>query len=453
MKRLYEGNTVKNFITFSIPLIFSAILAQTHNLVDSVMVSRFAGESSLAAIGSTSPLLTLISSMVWGYGAGSAVYAAHLFGKGDNEGAVNASKVAAIISTAFCLVIGVVFILAHDFIFELLNIPQKIHGKAFSYFAIYSMSLAFLQINSAGVYYANAFGVSSVAPAASVISCALNIGGNYLLIGVFKMGVTGAAIATAFSAFVVTLYYLARFKTIFRKLGSSLKGVQFSKEGIRENLNYSFPNMLQQSVMYLSSTFVSPLVNKVGTSALAGYTAAMKIYDVNAAIYQNSNKTITNYVAHCYGAKKYSLLSKGIATGIVMTMCYLSLVLVPTVFAPEFIAGIFFGKGANTQSIGYAVFFLKFCMPFVVFNVVNNAFHGIFRGSGSGRYLVVSTLVYAVSRTFYSYALFPLYGIYAIFVSVALSWVTEAIFGSIIYFSGIWKNKEHKNFQIKKKGV
>ncbi len=449
MKRLYEGNTLKNFITFSIPLIFSAILAQTHNLVDSVMVSRFAGESSLAAIGSTSPLLTFISSMVWGYGAGSAVYAAHLFGKGDNKGAVNASKVAAIISTVFCLVIGVIFILAHDFIFKLLNIPQKIHAEAFSYFAIYSMSLAFLQINSAGVYYANAFGVSYIAPAASVISCALNIAGNYLMIAVFKMGVTGAAIATAFSAFVVVVYYILRFKTLFAKLGFSLRGIQFSKDGILENLKYSFPNMLQQSVMYLSSTFVSPLVNKVGTSALAGYTAAMKIYDVNAAIYQNSNKTITNYVAHCCGAKKYSLLSKGISTGIAMTMCYLSVVLIPTVFAPEFTAGLFFGKGTNIQSMEYAVFFLKYCMPFVVFNVVNNAFHGIFRGSGSGRYLVVSTLVYAVSRTLYSYVLFPHYGIHAIFVSVALSWVTEAVFGSIIYFSEIWKSEEHKQ-HIKK---
>lgn len=444
MKRLYEGNILKNFISFSIPLILASLLAQTHNLVDTVMVSRLIGDSALAAVGSTSPLLTLISSMVWGYGAGSAIYVAHLFGMGENERAVNATKISMLVAATICIIVAIFFVSAHNMIFKVLNISESIEREAFLYFAIYSFGLVFLQMNSAGVYISNAFGMSRIAFVASAISCVLNILGNYLLIAVFDLGVTGAAIATVFAAFVVVIYYLVQFALIFKRLGSSIRGIRLSAKELGMNARYGLPNMLQQSVMYLSTAVVSPLVNMTGTAAIAGYTAGMKIYDVNAAIYQNSNKTITNYVAHCCGGKKYNLISKGVGIGIIMTMCYLAFPLIPTVFASRHTAALFFAKDSIPQSMDYAVFFLKYCMPFVVFNVLNNAFHGIFRGAGSGRYLVYSTLVYAVSRVTYSYALFPGFGVHGIFAAVALSWVTEAIFASIIYFCGLWKSKEHK---------
>lgn len=444
MKKLYEGNIIKNFISFSIPLILSALLSQTHNLVDTAMVGRLIGDEALAAVGSTSPLLTLISSMVWGYGAGSAVYVAHLFGEGDNKRAVNAIKIAILTSSAMCILTAVFFVSSHKLIFEILSIPEQIQKEAFSYFAIYSFGLIFLQINSAGVYIANAFGMSSIAFAASVVSCTLNIAGNYILIAVCNMGVTGAALATVFAAFVVFIYYLIRFSSIFRKLGCSMRGLSLSYSEFKTNFVYGFPNMLQQSVMYLSTTLVSPLVNSAGPAAIAGYTAGMKVYDINAAIYQNSNKTITNYVAHCCGAKKQSLIPRGVATGLIMTLCYLAFPLVPTVFASRHTASLFFGADASAQSIGYAVFFLKLCMPFVVFNVLNNAFHAVFRGSGSGRYLVYSTLIYAIARLSYSYMLFPHFEMHGIFVSVPLSWATEAVFGSLVYFLGIVKKSKER---------
>ena len=445
LKRLYEGNLVKNFITFSIPLILASLMAQTHNLVDTAMVGRLIGDSALAAVGSTSPLLTLISSMIWGYGAGSAIYTAQLFGEGNNKKAVNATKIAMLTSATLCICVAIIFVSAREWIFDALNISESIAKDAFSYFAIYSFGLVFLQINSAGVYFANAFGMSNIAFAASVISCVLNIAGNYISIAVLGLGVAGAAMATVFASFVVAIYYLIQFSRIFKKIGCSLRGLEFSLKELKANFVYGFPNMLQQSVMYLSTTIVSPLVNTVGTSAIAGYTAGMKVYDVNAAIYQNSNKTITNYVAHCCGAKKHDIISRGVGIGLIMTLCYLAIPLTPTVFASRFTAGLFFSADTAAQSMEYAVFFLRCCMPFVVFNVLNNAFHAIFRGSGSGRYLVYSTLVYAVARVAYSYVLFARFGIYGIFVAVPLAWVTEAIFGSVIYFSGKWKNASQVN--------
>ena len=99
---------------------------------------------------------------------------------------------------------------------------------------------------------------------------------------------------------------------------------------------------------------------------------------------------------------------------------------------------------SDADSIHYAKVFMQFCMPFVLFNVINNLFHGIFRSVGAGKYLVIATVIYSVSRFGFSYFLYEKYQMYGIYTAIILSWIVEAVFGAIIYFSGLWKSKEYK---------
>jgi len=91
---------------------------------------------------------------------------------------------------------------------------------------------------------------------------------------------------------------------------------------------------------------------------------------------------------------------------------------------------------------------MQFCMPFVLFNVINNLLHGIFRSVGAGKYLVFSTVVYSISRFGFSYLLYDKYEMYGIYAAIVLAWVTEAIFGMIIYFSGKWKSPEYREKEM-----
>ena len=70
--------------------------------------------------------------------------------------------------------------------------------------------------------------------------------------------------------------------------------------------------------------------------------------------------------------------------------------------------------------------------------------HAVFRSAGAGGYLVLSTIIYSISRIFFSYTLFPKYEMYGIFTATVLSWITEALFVTVIYFSGRWKSPEYK---------
>ncbi len=439
MKKLYEGNIRNNFLMFALPLVLTAIFSQAYNIINTIMAGKLIGDDAISAIGSTAPFISMISSVFWGYGGGLSVYVAMLFGKKDYRRMINVIKVNLLISSLIVILISVLCIIFHSAIFSFLNIEKQLWDAAYAYFKIYMSGLVFLHLNWCYLPIANAMGKSVFPFIASIISNLLNIFGNYVFIRYCGMKAEGTAYATALSAFVVSLFYLLIFLRTFKKEKIDVKGLYFSKEELSDSWNYSFPTMLQQSVMYMCTAFVSPLTNQCGAAAIAGYTIGMRLYDLNAAVYQNSNKTVGNFIAQCMGAKKYSLIREGIKTSLIQTPLFLLPFLLFTIFGADFISDIFLDE---TNSIHYSSVFMKYCMPFVIFNVINNLLHAIFRSVGSGKILVVSTVVYSVSRFIYSYILYAMFEMYGIYIAIVLSWITEAIFGLVIYFSGKWKRDE-----------
>ncbi|MBR2860746.1 MAG: MATE family efflux transporter [Clostridia bacterium] len=440
MKQIFEGNIKKNFLVFSIPLILSALLSSAHSIINSMMSSNLLGEEALSAIGSTSPLISLISSICWGYGTGFSVYVAMLIGTGDFKKTANVVKINMLFSSLFVLTLSALCIIFHSAIFNFLNIGQDLWDAAFAYFSVYIGGLVIFNLTWCGIYISNALGMTKLPLIASIISNVLNITLNYVFIKFLHFGVEGTALASVISASVIGIFYIVMILKAFKKVGVSFKGIYFDKEEIRQSIRFGVPTTLQQSIMYLCTTLVSPLTNSCGASAIAGYTVGMKIYDLEASIYQNSNKTISTYVAQCMGAKRYSIIKKGLKTGLTQTFTILASSLLPVVIFANVISGLFLDK---PDSINYSNIFLQYCLPFVFFNTLNNMFHALFRSTGAGRILVISTLVYAVSRVVFSYVLFNKFEMYGIFAAIVLSWVTEAIFGIIVYFSGKWKSDEY----------
>jgi len=442
MEKLFEGNIRKKFFFFCLPLIFSTIMSQAHAIIDGIMVGRFIGDYALAATSATSDFITLIQGFLWGYSGGATVYIAMLFGKGDYKKMANVMKMNILLTSVVAIVISLILILAHASIFSVLKVPQEIYKETFDYFAVIIGGLVLTNINCFFIYIYNAINKNRIAFILSFVSCVLNISGNYLLIKVFDLGVTGAAIATIFSSFVATVIYIVYFVRILRMLNLKVRDIYWSMSELKKSASLGFPNMLQQSIMYLCTTIVSPLKNSCGAFALSGFSVGMKVYDINAQIYQNSNKVLSNYIAQCVGASKLNKISSGIKAGMMQTAILLFPVLLICVLGAEVIPNMFFDETSSPESIQYAQLFLKFVLPFAVFNAINNMLHQIFRGAGASRYLVISTAVYSVSNIVLSYVLFQKYAMYGIYAGMVLAWICEAVFGGIIFFSGKWKPKK-----------
>lgn len=128
----------------------------------------------------------------------------------------------------------------------------------------------------------------------------------------FDMDVAGAAWATvlaqAISAALCIVFALKRF-TI---LHLSAREWRFSAETAWRHLKVGFPMGFQMSVMCIGQLAMQAAVNRIGTSAIAGYTAANKVDQLSVLVDNAVGIGIANYVAQNYGAGKMDRIKKGV---------------------------------------------------------------------------------------------------------------------------------------------
>ena len=77
-----NGAILPKMLQFALPLMFSGILQLMFNAADVMVVGRFAGDSSLAAVGSTGQLVNLLVKFFMGLSIGGNVLASRYYGAG-----------------------------------------------------------------------------------------------------------------------------------------------------------------------------------------------------------------------------------------------------------------------------------------------------------------------------------------------------------------------------------
>lgn len=441
MKDLTKGNIYKTFILFAIPLVLSGFLSQAYHIIDTMIAGKFLGSDGIAAIGATSSAIQFISSLFWGFATGTSVYLAVLFGGKDYENLKSALISNFLLYTGAIIAFSMILIILRDTVFDFLKIDPAIREETAIYFVIYLSGLFLILLNHFGICVLNSFGISGYAFVMSLVSTVLNIGGNLISVTVLDAGVGGIATSSVLSALVVNVCYYFKIKNCLLQMNTENVSANFSPAAIRRTFSFSLPVMLQQSVMYIASLLISPVVNGIGSSATAAYAVVHRVYEINANVYQNSSKTLTTYTAQCVGGKKYHLIKKGVGVAFVQgTLFVLPLILICVLFSKE-ISGAFFPDGYVGDGLKFSIDFSRYFLPFILFNVINNLFHSFYRGVKCMKLLVISTLAGSVVRIAASYALSFYFGIYGVYGGWIVSWIAEAVFCIVTYFAGTWKKE------------
>ncbi|MBQ7752086.1 MAG: MATE family efflux transporter, partial [Treponema sp.] len=132
-----KGPIFKELIIFSVPLILSGVLQLLFNAADVIVVGRFAGDNSLAAVGSTSSFINLMLNLFIGLSIGSSVVSANYFGAGkirELRNTVHTSMLLSIYSGIGLTILGVIFARP---ILHLMQAPEEVLVLAVLYLRIY----------------------------------------------------------------------------------------------------------------------------------------------------------------------------------------------------------------------------------------------------------------------------------------------------------------------------
>ena len=82
VRDLTQNTPWKLIIALAIPLLLGNLFQASYNLVDTMIVGRYAGAEALAGVGVASPVFNLLNALLMGLSVGSSIIVSQLFGAG-----------------------------------------------------------------------------------------------------------------------------------------------------------------------------------------------------------------------------------------------------------------------------------------------------------------------------------------------------------------------------------
>ena len=83
--KMTEGGIPGQLLSYAMPLILGNFFQLTYNVVDSMIVGRFIGKDTLAAVGTAGPVMNIFILGISGVSMGAAVLMSRFFGAGDGK--------------------------------------------------------------------------------------------------------------------------------------------------------------------------------------------------------------------------------------------------------------------------------------------------------------------------------------------------------------------------------
>ena len=305
-----NGPLFSKLIVFAVPLMLSGVLQLLFNAADIIVVGRFAGSQSLAAVGSTSSLINLIVNLFIGLSVGANVVAAQYYGAQkwkDLEETVHTAMLIAGIGGVVLIAVGV---LLADPMLTLMGTPDDVLSLAALYMKIYFIGMPATLIYNFGSAILRAAGDTRRPLYFLLTAGIVNVILNLVFVIRFSMGVAGVALATTISQCIsaaLIVQCLARSDAPYRLRKDKLR-INGHKMAVIAQIG--LPAGLQGAIFSISNVLIQSSVNSFGSVAMAGNTAASNVegfvYTSMNAVYQ----TALSFTSQNYGAGNYKRMTK-----------------------------------------------------------------------------------------------------------------------------------------------
>ena len=147
-----SGPIVPRLLIFTVPLILSSVLQLLFNAADVVVVGKYAGDNSLAAVGCVGPLVNLLVSLFIGLSIGSNVLASRYYGSGDDNQMARTVHTSMLVSLLGGILLSVVGIVFSSKILVLMNTPEETMELTNLYFRLYCLGMPASMIYNFGSF-------------------------------------------------------------------------------------------------------------------------------------------------------------------------------------------------------------------------------------------------------------------------------------------------------------
>ena len=312
-EELGTSSVGKLLFKLAIPAIIAQIINLLYNLVDRMYIGHIpnVGKLALTGVGVCLPLIMLISAFAALVSMGAAPRASIFLGKGENDNAERTLGNSFSLLIIISMIITIVFFLFSKDLLLLFGASENTIDFAVSYMKIYSLGTIFVQLTLGLNAFISAQGFAKVSMMTVLIGAVCNIILDPIFIFVFKMGVSGAALATIISqslSMIWILFFLTGKKTTLK---IKKKNLRLSKEIVLPSIALGLaPFIMQSTESLLAICFNSSLLKYGGDIAVGAMTILTSVMQFSMLPLNGLTQGGQPIISYNYGAKNPERVKK-----------------------------------------------------------------------------------------------------------------------------------------------
>lgn len=349
---MLQAPLISGILFYTIPIILTSVLQLLFNAADLVIVGRFCGSISVAAVGATGAITNLIVNLFMGLSIGAGVTVAHAIGSREEEATHRTVHTALPVALVSGIVISIIGVFLAPTFLTLMGTPENVLPLSSVYMRIYFSGMVFTMVYNFCASILRAAGDTKSPLIFLTIAGVINVALNVVFVTALHMNVAGVALATiisqAFSAVMVVITLMRRSDAC--KL--ELKKLRFYRPQLVKMVRIGLPAGIQSSLFSISNVLIQSSINSFGDVLMSGNAAANNLEGFLYVTLNAFHQTAVNYIGQNAGARQYRRVLK------IITLCLIYVIVFGLVgggllcaFGPQLL-GIYITDSAEALAYG-----------------------------------------------------------------------------------------------------
>ena len=422
---MLQAPLISGILFYTIPIILTSVLQLLFNAADLVIVGRFCGSISVAAVGATGAITNLIVNLFMGLSIGAGVTVAHAIGSREEEATHRTVHTALPVALVSGIVISVIGVFLAPTFLTLMGTPENVLPLSSVYMRIYFSGMVFTMVYNFCASILRAAGDTKSPLIFLTIAGVINVALNVVFVTTLHMNVAGVALATiisqAFSAVMVVVTLMRRSDAC--KL--ELKKMRFYRPQLVKMIRIGLPAGIQGSLFSISNVLIQSSINSFGDVLMSGNAAANNLEGFLYVTLNAFHQTAVNYIGQNAGARQYRRVLK------IITLCLIYVIVFGAVgggllcaFGPQLL-GIYITDSAEALAYG-ELRLMYLAVPYFLCGMMDISTASL-RGMGESVIpMVISILGVCGIRVGWIYTIFQIEAFHTpqcLYLSYPVSWV------------------------------
>ena len=302
---ILHGSLWRNIPLFAFPVAITGILEQLSNLIDTLMIGHFSpdgGTLGMAAVGSTTPIASLLIMLFIGLALGANVTIAHAVGAGEKDRANRCAHTAVVLSLIGIAVAVLMELLSRP-VLQCLSVPPEIFEDALIYLRIYLLGIPAILLFNLEAAIFRSVGITRMPLAALVISAALNVVLDGTFVAFLGWGAAGVALATVLCYIVSSGFLFIRLLKASEAIRITPSRLRADRASIAKIIRIGLPAGIQGGVFSIANILIQTCINSLGSQVVAASSAALALEFVCYSLLNSFSQACTTFVGQNNGAK------------------------------------------------------------------------------------------------------------------------------------------------------